>query len=67
MIGLGLGADDYIVKPFLPKELTLRLIGILNRVYIPMKEEELPVFKLGDFVVVNLNTACVKKMDKKYL
>ena len=28
--GLGLGADDYMVKPFLPKELSLR-IGIILR------------------------------------
>jgi DNA-binding response OmpR family regulator len=31
--GLGLGADDYIVKPFLPKELTLRIGAILKRCY----------------------------------
>ncbi|PAD23139.1 response regulator transcription factor [Terribacillus saccharophilus] len=31
--GLSLGADDYIVKPFLPQELILRLEGILRRVY----------------------------------
>ncbi|MBU5592978.1 response regulator transcription factor [Clostridium sp. MSJ-4] len=31
--GLGLGADDYIVKPFLPKELTLRIGAILRRSY----------------------------------
>lgn len=61
LIGLGLGADDYIVKPFLPKELTLRLIGILNRVYIPIEKEELPVFTLGDFVVIDLNSACIKR------
>ena len=30
--GLGLGADDYMVKPFLPKELLLR-IGIILRRY----------------------------------
>ena len=30
--GLGLGADDYMVKPFLPKELSLR-IGIILRHY----------------------------------
>lgn len=31
--GFGLGADDYIVKPFLPKELTLRLAAVLRRCY----------------------------------
>ena len=31
--GLGLGADDYITKPFLPKELTLRLAAVLRRTY----------------------------------
>lgn len=36
-------------------------MGILNRVYVPIEEEELPVFKLGDSVVVNLNSACVEK------
>lgn len=31
--GLGLGADDYITKPFLPQELRLRLRAVLRRVY----------------------------------
>ena len=31
--GFGLGADDYIVKPFLPKELTFRICAILRRSY----------------------------------
>ena len=31
--GLGLGADDYMVKPFLPRELTLRIGAILRRCY----------------------------------
>jgi DNA-binding response OmpR family regulator len=34
--GLGLGADDYIVKPFLPQELLLRIYAVLRRCY---KEE----------------------------
>lgn len=31
--GFGLGADDYIVKPFLPKELIFRITAILRRTY----------------------------------
>ncbi|MBQ2116533.1 MAG: response regulator transcription factor [Lachnospiraceae bacterium] len=31
--GLGLGADDYIAKPFLPEELLLRLRAVLKRTY----------------------------------
>lgn len=33
LTGLGLGADDYMVKPFLPKELLLRMTAILRRSY----------------------------------
>ena len=31
--GLEVGADDYLAKPFLPKELLLRVGAILNRAY----------------------------------
>ena len=41
--GLGLGADDYMVKPFLPKELLLRIGIILRRYY----REEDPVVRLA--------------------
>lgn len=33
IIGLGLGADDYVTKPFLTKELILRIKAILRRTY----------------------------------
>lgn len=35
LLGLGLGADDYMTKPFLPRELLLRLTAILKRTYFP--------------------------------
>ena len=33
ILGLELGADDYIVKPFLPQELILRIYAVLRRSY----------------------------------
>lgn len=33
LAGLGLGADDYIPKPFLPQELLLRIYAVLRRTY----------------------------------
>ena len=42
--GLGLGADDYITKPFLPQELLLRLRAVLRRVY----REDAETSRLGE-------------------
>lgn len=42
LAGLGLGADDYIVKPFLPQELLLRIYAVLRRCY----KEETPLIHL---------------------
>lgn len=33
VLGLELGSDDYLAKPFLPKELIIRAKKLLNRVY----------------------------------
>lgn len=41
--GLLAGADDYLVKPFLPKELLLRTAAILRRTY----KEETPLVRLA--------------------
>ena len=42
--GFGLGADDYVVKPFLPKELIFRIMAILRRTY----QGENPLVRLRD-------------------
>lgn len=50
--GLGLGADDYIVKPFLPEELVLRVRAVLKRSYRSgQPETEGGVLRLGETVV----------------
>ncbi|PTJ07549.1 DNA-binding response regulator [Staphylococcus simulans] len=42
--GLGHGADDYVVKPFLPKELIFRITAILRRSY----KDDNPLIRLRD-------------------
>ena len=50
LFGLGLGADDYMTKPFLIQELLLRVSGILRRVYRGQLQRE-TVLRLGDCTV----------------
>lgn len=57
--GLGLGADDYITKPFLLQELTLRLAGVLRRVYGAATAESDTV-QLGD-VAIHWGSATVQR------
>lgn len=47
LAGLGLGADDYIAKPFLPQEFLLRVYAVLRRCY----KEAAPVLKLSGCTV----------------
>lgn len=49
--GLGLGADDYITKPFLPQELTLRLRAVLRRTYAQEKPSSPERIFLGGVTV----------------
>lgn len=59
LAGLGLGADDYIVKPFLPQELLLRVYAILRRCY----KEESNIIKL-EGCTVDFSRAEVKRDGK---
>lgn len=65
LLGLGLGADDYIVKPFLPRELLLRLKAVLRRVYAPPVREQRPVFQLGERMV-NLESGTIRALQQEY-
>ena len=56
LAGLGLGADDYIVKPFLPQELLLRVYAVLRRCY----KEESNIVKL-DGCTIDFSRAEVDK------
>ena len=48
ILGLELGSDDYITKPYSPKELFLRVNKIIKRVY---KEEVVDVINYGDYSI----------------
>ena len=52
LFGLGLGADDYITKPFLPKELLLRVRAVLKRTYHIKDEKKETVIRLGGHEVL---------------
>lgn len=47
IIGLELGSDDYIIKPYSPKELVLRVNNIIRRVYT--KERQKITYK--DYII----------------
>ena len=49
VVGLELGADDYIAKPFSPRELTLRVQSVLRRTNAPVEPAD--VLKHGDITV----------------
>ena len=50
LFGLGLGADDYMTKPFLMQELLLRVSGILRRFYRGQLQRE-TILHLGECTV----------------
>jgi DNA-binding response OmpR family regulator len=51
IIGLEVGADDYMTKPFNPRELVARVKSILRRTTPERKERESEVIQHGDLVV----------------
>ncbi|MGK4592616.1 response regulator transcription factor [Amycolatopsis sp. w19] len=49
--GLQLGADDYVTKPFSPKELALRVASVLRRARMPRPEPAARVITDGDLAL----------------
>jgi two-component system OmpR family response regulator len=49
IVGLELGVDDYIVKPFSPREIILRIKAILRRLQVKKQPEE--ILQGGDLMV----------------
>ncbi len=59
--GLEIGADDYLPKPFEPKELILRIRNILNKTNIIKDRKEI---KFGN-IRINLNKMIIYKNNKQ--
>ena len=61
ILGLELGSDDYITKPFSPKELVLRVGNIIKRVYNEKETEKIKYLSYD----IDLGRRIVKKDNKE--
>ena len=65
--GLEFGADDYIIKPFSPKELEARILSVLRRISkLPpsIETQQKAIIKISN-LTVDLNKRYVKKEGRK--
>jgi two-component system phosphate regulon response regulator OmpR len=60
--GLEIGADDYLAKPFEPKELILRIKNILNKT---IKTEQIRILEFAN-VKIDLNKLLIIKNDNEF-
>jgi two-component system phosphate regulon response regulator PhoB len=60
LIGFELGADDYVTKPFSPKEMVLRVKAILRRKEIDQEGEK--IIRIGDLLIdIDRHHVSIKK------
>lgn len=64
ILGLELGADDYITKPFDMRELLARLKSLLRRMQAAGEKQELDEIRLGE-IVLHVSKRTVLAGDKK--
>ncbi|MDB6107192.1 MAG: two component transcriptional regulator, winged helix family [Gammaproteobacteria bacterium] len=66
VMGLELGADDYLIKPFSPRELLARMRTVLRRTkstaLAQARQRELRAYRFADFEL-NLRTRRLKRRD----
>lgn len=60
IIGLELGSDDYLTKPYSPKELVLRVNRIIKRVY----DKKLLKLEYNDYIIdIDKRTVCINDKE----
>ncbi len=69
VLGLELGADDYVIKPFDSKELVARVRAVLRRFHPDTKKETEAPAQTGDFVaypdlIINLSNYSVQYLGE---
>lgn len=64
VLGLEFGADDYIVKPFSPKELVARIRAVLRRKNPPEQKKSKEI-RIGDILIIDLNRHEVYVRNRK--
>jgi DNA-binding response OmpR family regulator len=62
ILGLELGADDYVTKPFSPKELASRVKVALRR---QTQKEDTKKIEIGGILVIDLEKFAVKVKGEK--
>ena len=62
IVGLELGADDYVVKPFSPRELVARVRAVLRRLTASTAPKEQHVLRVHD-LIVDLDAYDVQRAD----
>ncbi len=65
VLGLELGADDYVTKPFAPRELVARVKSLLRRTQLAAVIEEKDVLNIEGELVIDLKRYEVSRKGKK--
>ncbi|GKX30270.1 DNA-binding response regulator [Vallitalea longa] len=67
ILGLNMGADDYITKPFNPLEIVARVNALLRRHYKLSKNEDRGILRLGELTLDTNNCRLMKNEEEVLL